>query len=108
MLARLETKGGCPVTVMASVGGAQPDRQELTVKGSKISRRISDFYRDTSSRVGEFLPVASLPKDSHSVAFKAQLDELLLCFDRRPNRLATPKEALRVQCLIEHMLLGKS
>ena len=108
MLARLETKDGCPVTVMASVGGAQPDRQELTVKGSKISRRISDFYRDTSSRGGEFLPVASLPKDSRPAAFKAQLDELLLCLDRKPNRLATPKEAFRVQRLIEHMLLGKS
>jgi len=108
MLARLETTDGRPVTVMASVGGAQPDRQELTVKGTKISRRISEFYRDASSKGGEFLPVGPEPADPRAVALKAQLDDLLLCIDGKPNRLATPKEALRVQRLVEGMLLGKN
>jgi predicted dehydrogenase len=108
MLARLETTDGRPVTVMASVGGAQPDRQELTVKGTKISHRISEFYRASSSKGGKFLPVGSESADPGAVALKAQLDDFLLCMDGKPNRLSTPKEALRVQGLVEHMLLGKN
>ena len=46
MLARLENAEGRPVSIMASVGGAQPDRQELTIKGAMASRRITDFYVD--------------------------------------------------------------
>ena len=38
--ARLENGAGLPVTIMGSVGGVQPDRQEITIKGSKTSRRI--------------------------------------------------------------------
>ena len=44
VLARLETDNGCHVNILASVGGMQPDRQELTVKGSLKSRRIAEFY----------------------------------------------------------------
>jgi len=108
MLARLEAANGCPVTVMASVGGAQPDRQELTVKGTKISRRVSEFYRETSSDGGEFLSVGSEPADPRAAALKGQLDDFLLCIAGHPNRLATPKEALRIQRLVEDMLIGKN
>lgn len=106
MLARLETADGRPVTVMASVGGAQPDRQELTIKGSRTSRRVSDFYRDAVSDGGEFSAVAAEPGDPRAVSLKAQLDDLLLLVNRQPNRLATPEEALRVQKLVEAMLTG--
>jgi len=37
----------------------------------------------------------------------AQLDNLLLCLDGKPNRLATLREALRVQKLIEVMVTLK-
>jgi hypothetical protein len=46
--------------------------------------------------------------DPRAVSLKAQLDDLLLCLDGKPNRLATPEEALRVQVLVETMLAGKS
>ncbi|NNJ76041.1 MAG: Gfo/Idh/MocA family oxidoreductase [Anderseniella sp.] len=107
MLARLETADGRPVTVMASVGGAQPDRQELTIKGTKASRRISDFYRDAVSDGGDFAAVAAEPGDPRAVSLKAQLDDLVLLFNGQPNRLATPEEALRVQKLVEAMLAGR-
>lgn len=107
MLARLETADGRPVTIMASVGGAQPDRQELTIKGTKASRRVSDFYRDAASDGGEFSPVGAEPGDPRAVSLKAQLDDLVLLINGQPNRLATPEEALRVQKLVEAMLAGR-
>jgi len=107
MLARLETADGRPVTIMASVGGAQPDRQELTIKGSTASRRITEFYVDAVSDGGPFTGVGELPADPRAASLRAQLDDLLLCIAGKPNRLATPDEALRVQKLIEAMLVGK-
>ncbi|KIN71120.1 Gfo/Idh/MocA family protein [Sulfitobacter guttiformis] len=108
MLARLETHDGRPVSVMVSVGGAQPDRQELTIKGSRASRRISEFYIDEVSDGGPFTAAAERPKDPRATSLKAQLDDLLLCLERKPNRLATPQEALRVQILIEQMLAERT
>ncbi len=106
MQARLETADGRPVTVMASVGGAQPDRQELTIKGSSLSRRVTDFYRDAVSDGGEFAVVGVEPEDPRAASLKAQLDDLVLLVDGQPNRLATLQEALRVQKLVEAMLGG--
>lgn len=106
MLARLENADGVPVTIMASVGGAQPDRQELTVKGTVTSRRITDFSVDARSAGGPFEEIAERPSDPRAVSLRAQLDDLLLCVERKSNRLATPDEALRVQKLVEGMLKG--
>ena len=107
LLARLEAHDGRPVSIMVSVGGAQPDRQELTIKGSRTSRRILDFYVDEVSDGGPFTEIAARPQDPRATSLKAQLDDLLLCLDRKPNRLATLQEALRVQILVEQMLSGK-
>ena len=106
MQARLEAADGRPVTVMASVGGTQPDRQELTIKGTAASRRITDFYVDAMSTGGDFVEVADRPSDPRATSLKAQLDDLLLCIEGKPNRLATVEEALRVQKLVETMLSG--
>lgn len=108
LMAQLETQDGRPVSVMLSVGGAQPDRQELTIKGSRASRRITEFYIDAMSDGGPFIEVAKRPEDPRATSLGAQLDDLKLCLDRKPNRLATPHEALRVQILVEQMLNGKS
>ncbi|NKX43952.1 Gfo/Idh/MocA family protein [Roseicyclus persicicus] len=107
LLARLETAAGLPVSILASVGGAQPDRQELTIKGSAASRRITDFYVDAMSDGGPFAELAERPADPRAVSLRAQLDDLLLLLDGQPNRLATPAEALRVQKLVEAMLAGR-
>jgi predicted dehydrogenase len=104
LLARLESDKGRPVSIFASVGGAQPDRQELTIKGSVQSRRITDFHIEAMSDGDAFVEVAERPSDPRAVSLKAQLDGLLLCVAGKPNRLATPEEALRVQRLVETML----
>ena len=102
--ARLINAKGLPVTIMGSVGGAQPDRQEVTVKGSKTSRRISNFSSDSISSGGEFLPTGEDVIDPRATGLKAQLDDLVLCVQGKPHRLATLEEALRVQVLIEGIL----
>ncbi|MDC3076415.1 Gfo/Idh/MocA family oxidoreductase [Paracoccaceae bacterium] len=104
VLARLETKDGKCVNILGSVGGAQPDRQELTVRGTAKSRRISEFYRDSESNGIEFIPLRKEPKDPRAVSLGAQLDDLEKVFNGHPNKLATVDEALRVQVLIESIL----
>ena len=104
LLARLNSSQGQSVNILASVGGAQPDRQELTIKGSRKSRRITDFYLDTVSDGTPFTELYDYPVDPRTNSLQAQLDELLLCLQGKPHRLATIDEALRVQKLIERML----
>ncbi|KIN74956.1 Oxidoreductase family, NAD-binding Rossmann fold protein [Sulfitobacter noctilucae] len=107
MAARLVNATGMPVMVMASVGGAQPDRQELTIKGSAASRRISEFYLNAGSDGGAFELLHADYDDPRAVSLGAQLDDLSLMMKDKPHRLATLQEALRVQILVEGMLSGK-
>lgn len=107
MLARLENAAGQAVSVLASVGGAQPDRQEFTVKGSLRSHRVVDFYAVSTSDGGAFERVTPTNLDPRSTSLRAQLDDLEAMIAGRPHRLATLEEALRVQRLIEAMLQGK-
>ncbi len=106
LLARLETAEGRAVSILASVGGAQPDRQELTIKGTATSRRVTEFYIDAASTGGAFEEVAPRPADPRRASLQAQLDDLSLCVQGKPHRLATPEEAFRVQKLVETMLKG--
>ena len=107
VLARLETKDGKCVNILASVGGAQPDRQEMTVRGTAKSRRISEFYKDSESNGFEFISLREEPKDPRAISLKAQLDDLEKVYNGHPNKLATVDEALRVQVLIESILASK-
>lgn len=107
LLARLENAEGLPVSILATVGGAQPDRQEFTVKGTKASHRVSNFSEHFVSDGGGFTAAAPEPADRRAAALKAQLDALLLCVAGQPHRLATPQEALDVQRLVEVLLRGK-
>ena len=102
--ARLITSDGLPVSLFGSIGGAQPDRQEVTIKGSKSSRRINNFSQDTVSFGDAFAPVTAADNDPRATSLKAQLDALELCLARKPHPLATLQEALRVQILIERIL----
>lgn len=104
VLARLETDNGCHVNILASVGGMQPDRQELTVKGSLKSRRIAEFYKDSETDGSEFIPLRNEPKDPRAISLKGQLDNLSLNLRNLPNTLATMQEAMRVQILVEEIL----
>ncbi len=101
---RLVNSDGLPVTIMGSVGGAQPDRQEVTIKGSTSSRRISEFSHDAISYGDEFLAINQTSADPRATSLKAQLDDLACLVAGQPSRLATVQEALRVQILIEGIL----
>lgn len=102
--ARLENANGVPVSVFASVGGAQPDRQEVTIKGTNHSYRVAEFHLLSKSDGGSFKDVALPPTDPRAVSLKAQLDELEKALAGQPHKLATAAEALHVQELIEAML----
>jgi len=103
--ARLETEAGVPVSVFGSVGGVQPDRQELTVTGGALSYRVTDFYRLWSSRGDAFEEALTYPGDPRRDALQHQLTEFARCLAGEPHKLATPAEALAVQANIEAMLV---
>ena len=107
VLARLHTQDGKCVNILASVGGVQPDRQEMTVRGTKKSRRVSEFYRDYESDGTEFTPLRKEPLDPRAESLKGQLDELKKLYEKKSNKLATLDEALRVQLLVEGILLSR-
>jgi predicted dehydrogenase len=108
MAARLENREGLAVTVMVAVGGAQPDRQELTIKGEAESRLISDFYVEHRSTGGAFSPMPAGPDDPRRINLQSQLNDLVRLCRGEPTALASPLEALRVQKLVEAMLVGKA
>ena len=102
--ARLENADGLPVAIFGSVGGVQPDRQEVTVKGISHSWRIAEFYQLWRSAGGPFTRIDEDPTDPRAVSLAAQLDQFDLCLKGQPHRLATPQEALAVQDLVEAIL----
>lgn len=104
VVARLEAADGSPASIFGAVGGAQPDRQELTVKGSLQSHRVSEFHRHAVSDGGPFVASRSDPADPRAESLGRQLDELDKCLRGEPHLLATPTEALSVQEKIEGML----
>lgn len=104
VLARLENDAGLPVTILGSVGGAQPDRQEVTIKGSARSYRVSEFYQLWSSEGEDFKEVLQRPADPRRDSLQRQLNELDNCLQGEPHLLATPAEALSVQEKIETIL----
>ena len=109
MLARLTTAEGLPVTVMGTTGGMQPDRQEVTVRGSRMSYQFREFYqlwRSDGSAWQEALDWSQ--EDPRSSALQRQLSEVDRWLRGQPHKLATAQEALTVQELVEAMLVGHS
>ena len=104
VLAKLENRDNLPVNIFASIGGVQPDRQEFTVKGSKKSIKVAEFYKDSESTGDKFMPLREEPLDPRAVSLKSQLDHLVLKINNKPNSLATIDEAFRVQKLVEKIL----
>lgn len=107
MAAGLVSASGAPVSVFAAVGGAQPDRQELNVKGARASWRVSDFYALSRSTGGAFEPYGPPVADPRAESLRAQLGGLAAMMRGEPHPLATVGEALAVQELVEAMLAGR-
>ena len=108
MLARLTTADGKPVTIMATTGGQQPDRQEVTVRGSRMNHQFREFYQLWRSDGGPWVEAVDWrTEDPRSSALQRQLSEVDLWLRGQPHKLATAEEALAVQELVEAMLVGK-
>lgn len=109
MLARLETADGRPVTVMATTGGAQADRQEVTVRASRMNHQFREFYQLWRSDGGPWVEALDwTTEDPRTSALQRQLTEVDLWLRGQPHKLATAQEALAVQELVEAMLVGKN
>ena len=105
MLARLTTADGRPVTIMATTGGMQPDQQEVTVRGSRMSHQFREFYQLWRSDGGPWQEALDWSQeDPRSSALQRQLNEVDRWLRDQPHKLATAQEALAVQELIEDML----
>jgi predicted dehydrogenase len=108
MLARLTTADGRPVTVMATTGGQQPDRQEVTVRGSRMNHQFREFFQLWRSDGGPWAEAVDWStEDPRISALQRQLSEVDLWLRGQPHKLATAEEALAVQELVEAMLVGK-
>jgi predicted dehydrogenase len=109
MLARLTTADGKPVTIMATTGGQQPDRQEVTVRGTRMNHQFREFFQLWRSDGGPWVEAVDWStEDPRISALQRQLSEVDLWLKGQPHKLATAEEALAVQELVEAMLVGKS
>ncbi len=109
MLARLRTADGRPVTVMATTGGQQPDRQEVTVRGSRMNHQFREFYQLWRSDGGPWQEALDwTAEDPRTSALQRQLTEVDRWLKGQAHKLATAEEALAVQELIEAMLVGQN
>ncbi|MEI8265819.1 MAG: Gfo/Idh/MocA family oxidoreductase [Betaproteobacteria bacterium] len=106
LLARLETADGRPVTILATTGGQQPDRQEVTVRGSRLNHQFREFYQLWRSDGGPWVEAVdwTTGEDPRRSALQRQLTQADLWLQGRPHLLATAEEALAVQELVEAML----
>jgi len=108
MLARLSTADGKLVTVLATTGGQQPDRQEVTVRGSRMSYQFREFFQLWRSDGGPWQEALDWShEDPRTSALQRQLGEVDRWLNGQPHKLATAEEALAVQELVEAMLVGK-
>lgn len=101
---RLEASG-VPVVVTGTSGGVGPDVVDLTIRGTRASARIWDWYRMQVTDGDGW--VDQLGEDRASLAaaaYAAQLGELAAMLRGEPHRLATFGEALAVQELVEQVL----
>ena len=108
IIARLETADGKPVNVIGTVGGAQPDRQEVTVKAARLSHQFREFYQLWRSDGGDWQEALdwSTGEDPRRSALQRQLTQADRWLRGEPHELATVEEALAVQELVEGMLAG--
>lgn len=107
LAARLTNDDGVNLNVFAAVGGAQPDRQEVFVKGEILSFSVRQFSELWVSDGGDFRQTVDPGDNARIDGLHAQLDGFRHLIDGQPHLLATPQEALSVQEKIEGMLAGK-
>jgi predicted dehydrogenase len=95
---------GIPVNIFGSCGGIGPDRQEITVWGTKASHRISDFYFLATTDGGEWRGALPPDTDPRATALQRQLDNVAKWLEKKPHGLPSAADALSVQRVIEGIL----
>lgn len=103
LLAQLDC-AGMPVSFAASVGGAGPDLVEYTVWGAKRSLRLYDWSRLFVSEGGDWREELTDIPDKRRHGYMAMLDNFAGQLAGKPHSMASFREALSVQELIEAML----
>ena len=68
---------------------------------------LANYYCNSVVPGDGFEPSSADPTDTHATGLKAQLDDMVLLMNGKPNRLATIQEVLRIQILIEGILSGQ-
>ncbi|WP_119418244.1 Gfo/Idh/MocA family protein [Desertibaculum subflavum] len=97
--------GGVPVTIVGGTGGAGPDRVEMLVHGDRRSYRLHDWFWLQMAQGNEaWSPVIASEHDARGEGFTRQLDNMAAWLDGRPHHIASARDALSVQNLIEGML----
>ena len=107
VLARLENEAGVPVNILGSVGGVQPDRQEVTVTAEKMSYRVAEFFQLSKSDGGPWEQAIEPPSDHRRETLQRQLTEFAKCLRGEAHVLATADDALSVQEKIEGILASE-
>ncbi|MBP8310001.1 MAG: Gfo/Idh/MocA family oxidoreductase [Burkholderiaceae bacterium] len=98
---------GIPVTLSASAGGTGPDEVIYTVRGSRGSLRLSNWYEmsESDGHSWRALEVPSAPyPDQRVAAYQMQLRNLERFGRGLPHPLPDAALALRVQSVIEGIL----
>jgi predicted dehydrogenase len=103
--ARLDC-GGIPVNIFGSCGGIGPDRQEVTIWGSKQSHRLSDFYFLATSDGEKWRNALPPNADPRATTLQRQLDNVEKWLGGKEHTLPSARDALSVQRVIEGMLAG--
>jgi len=93
------------IVLMGTSGGAGPDVVDLTVRGSLRAVRIWDWYRLQDADTGEWSDLLGHDRaELGAAAYAAQLAELAAMVAGDPTGIATFREALNVQELVEALL----
>lgn len=103
--ARLDC-AGVPVSVFGSCGGIGPDRQEVTIWGSKASHRISDFNFLATTDGGDWRNPLAPDADPRTTSLQRQLNNVAKWLEGEAHTLPSARDALSVQRIIEGMLAG--
>ena len=97
---------GLAVSVAGSIGGAGPDLIEFTVWGSRRSCRIYDWNRLRVSDGGDWREEMTEIVDARQHGYRQHLDRAAAAFASEDHAMASFRDALSVQVLIEAMLLS--
>jgi len=103
ILAQLDC-AGLPLGIAAASGGMGPDEVEYTVWGDARSLRLVDWFNLHESDGGAWQPALPALGDPRGEAMQHQLHNLQALLDGEQHSMASFRDALAVQHVVEAML----